>query len=84
MKMNMIDVFSYYNSKLNVYAYYPRWLLYYSHDEQTNSALDTSDIKLIYTKYSIRTVVINRGEFFYSTLNQKRWFCVSILLEMSI
>ena len=28
LNINIIDVFSYYNSKLNVYAYYPRWLLY--------------------------------------------------------
>ena len=54
--MNIIDVFSYYNSKLNVYAYYPRRLLYYS------------ILNKNYTKYySInRTVVINRGEFLKS------------------
>ena len=54
--MNIIDVFSYYNSKLNVYANYPRRLLYYS------------ILNINYTKYySInRTVVINRGEFFLS------------------
>ena len=27
-------VFSYYNSKLNIYACYPRWVLYYSNHEQ--------------------------------------------------
>ena len=33
---------------------------------KTNSALNTSDIKLISTKYySIRTIVINRREFFF-------------------
>ena len=59
--MNIIDVFSYYNSKLNVYAYYPRRLLYYS------------ILNKKYTKYySInRTVVINiKQSFFYMIIGR--------------
>ena len=40
---------------------------------KTNSALNTSDIKLMYTKYYIRTVIVNGGEFFkVSMLVQNR------------
>ena len=49
---------------------------------KTNSALNTSDIKLIYIKYySIRTVIINRGEFLKSVWvgsKQVPWDATSI------
>ena len=61
------NVFSYHNSKLNINfmltiqggCFIIRTM------NKTDSALNTSDIKLIYTKYSIGTYVINRGEFFF-------------------
>ena len=58
-------VFSYYNSKLNVCAYYPSLedgCFIIRTMNKTNSALKH---KQNYTKYSInRTVVMNKGQFF--------------------